>query len=344
MDERDLLRLIEGECSPEEAAAIQSWVAADPRRGELLDELRTVWRLTGGGARRWDIAAARRRLLRARNAAPNRTQPVAPSSSGARHALYPAVRWTRRFATAACVVAIAVVVDKSLSPTESSSEREYTTALGERATITLDDGTRVQLSVGTTLRVLRGSGGRSVELDGEAYFIVRHRPASPFIVRTARGTARDLGTEFSVRDYRNEAYLQVVVATDSVELFNNAPNDSGATLLTLRPRDRALIDQQGRVTVTSGVALDQYIAWTRGRLLFDDDSLATVLRELERWYDLRIGVGDPSLAAERITISFETESADEALSALAKVLAVRMTRDGRVVRLAPDGPVTPQQR
>jgi transmembrane sensor len=344
MDERDLLRLIEGECSPDEAAAIQAWVAADPKRGELLDELRAVWRLTGRATRAWDVAAARRRLLRAYNKPSNRTQPAAPASSGSRRALYPAMVWTRRLAIASCIVALAVVVDKALLPSETSPEREYATALGERATVTLDDGTRVQLSVGTTLRVLRGSGGRSVELDGEAYFIVRHRPATPFIVRTARGTARDLGTEFSVRDYWNEPYLQVVVATDSVELFNNAPNDSGATLLTLRPRDRALIDERGRVTVTTGVALERYIAWTRGRLIFDDDSVATVLRELERWYDLAIGVGDPSLRAERITISFETESADEALSALAKVLDVRMTRDGRTVRLAPDTPVTPQQR
>src|SRR5256886_13884738 len=49
----DLLRLIEGECSPEEAAAIQGWVAADPRRGELLDDLRAVWRPSGEGTRDW---------------------------------------------------------------------------------------------------------------------------------------------------------------------------------------------------------------------------------------------------------------------------------------------------
>src|SRR5256886_13582113 len=62
----DLLRLVEGECSPEEAAAIQAWVAADPARGELLDQVRALWRLTGDPSRPWDLAGARDRLLRVR--------------------------------------------------------------------------------------------------------------------------------------------------------------------------------------------------------------------------------------------------------------------------------------
>src|SRR6266581_1910057 len=54
----DLLRFVEGECSPAEAAAIQAWIAADSARGELLDELRAVWRLTGDLTRPWDVGAA----------------------------------------------------------------------------------------------------------------------------------------------------------------------------------------------------------------------------------------------------------------------------------------------
>lgn len=345
IDERDLLRLIDGECSPDEAAAIQAWVAADPKRGELLDELRTVWRLTGTGPRTWDVGAARRRLLRAYNA---RLEPrtSTPPSAASRNPWRTTVVWTRRAALASCVVAIAVIAVARLRPGEEAPLREYVTAPGERATVSLVDGTRVLLSVDTKLRVPRGYGaaGRGVELEGEAYFVVRHNPGAPFVVRTTRGTMKDLGTEFSVRAYRQESYLQVVVATDSVELFNNAPNDSGAVLLTLRPRDRAVIDERGHATLVSGVALDHYVSWTRGRLVFDDDSVAAVLEQLERWYDLDIAADDPSLGSERVTISFETESANEALSALAKVLDVRLTRTGRTARLVPVKSRSPQQR
>ncbi len=61
-EQADLLRLIEGDCSPEEAAAIQAWIAGDPKRGELWDELRAVWRITGDTTRDWGIPESLRRL------------------------------------------------------------------------------------------------------------------------------------------------------------------------------------------------------------------------------------------------------------------------------------------
>src|SRR6266516_1904775 len=60
--ESDLLRYVEGDCSPAEAAAIQEWIAADPRRGALIDKLQALWRVTGSATRRWDVSAAWRRL------------------------------------------------------------------------------------------------------------------------------------------------------------------------------------------------------------------------------------------------------------------------------------------
>ena len=198
----------------------------------------------------------------------------------------------------------------------------------------MPDGSRVLLSVGTRLLVPRDYGGvvRSVELEGEAYFVVRHDPARPFLVRTAHGTTEDLGTEFDVRAYREERSLQVVVAAGRVALRGKAAADS---VLMLRPRERGVIESSGSATITTRVSLQHYLAWTRGTLRFDDAPLSSVLGQLERWYDLDIQLADPSLAAERLTISFTTESADEAVTALAKVLGVRFTRADRAVRLVP---------
>ena len=64
IEEIDLLRLVEGDCSPEEAAALQAWIGAHPRRTQLVAELRAVWRLTGSTTRSWVVADARLRLLR----------------------------------------------------------------------------------------------------------------------------------------------------------------------------------------------------------------------------------------------------------------------------------------
>jgi len=78
MEQPDLLGFVEGDCSPDEAAAMQAWIAADPRRGALLEDLREVWRLTGRHTRSWVVAGARIRLL------PSRGRHAAQGSAGSR--------------------------------------------------------------------------------------------------------------------------------------------------------------------------------------------------------------------------------------------------------------------
>src|SRR6184192_1954513 len=70
MEQSDLLGFVEGDCSPDEAAAMQAWIAADPRRGALLEDLREVWRLTGRHTRSWVGAGVGRvsRTVRGREA------------------------------------------------------------------------------------------------------------------------------------------------------------------------------------------------------------------------------------------------------------------------------------
>ena len=334
INESDLLRFLEGECTREEARAIQAWIAADPKRAKLLDDLRAVWQLTGKASRRWGVAAAWERLRHARAPTPlppsvrrtRRREPARPTRSWT-------AGWQLRLATAAILaIAGALYGYRSARGTDA---REYTTAPGQRAELSLRDGSRVILSVDTRLRVPRGYGvsERVVELDGEAYFVARHDARRPLIVRTRHGIAEDLGTEFGVRAYRHENDVQVVVRAGSVAI--RGPQKADSVLLTLHPGDRGVVDAHGRATLATGVPLDRYLSWAAGRLVFDDDRLDTVIPQLERWYDLDIHLDDPSLGAERITIVFTTESPDEALATLAKVLDLRVLRTGRSVRFAP---------
>lgn len=327
----DLLRLIEGECSPTEAAAIQAWVAADSRRAELLDELRAVWRLTGATTRNWDVAAARERLLEARDRKPGARGPF-PEQPRAMSVTPPKWLWAVRIAALVVLTLTGAVLWRLRTP--RAALREYATARGERAELTFSDGSHVLLGVASRLRVPPDYGvrERTVELEGQAYFDVRHDAGRPFRVRTRHGTTEDLGTAFDVRAYDEEQYLQVVVAAGRVAL--RGANGS-AVALTLRPRDRAVIDGRGNATTTSGVRLSQYLAWTRGALVFNDVPVARVIAQLNRWYDLDIRTANQSLDDERLTISFTTQSADEALAALAQVLDLRVARAGRVVRLTP---------
>ena len=330
IEESELLRFVEGDCSPDEAAAIQAWIAADPRRGELLDEIRAVWRLTGSTTRPWVVAEARIRLLRSRG------RHAAQGSAGSSARPRPLRRAGPRFAMVRVAAAIACVVAGTLVwrlRPRVAPFREYATQPGQRLQLELPDSSRVLLSVGTRLRVSRdfGVSARAVELDGEAYFVVRHDPRRPFLVHTRWGVTEDLGTSFDVRAYPEDDYLQVVVAAGRVALRAGG----GDSVLSLRSRDRGVLDAHGGLRATSGVSLGDYLGWTRGTLVFHDAPLGEVVTQLERWYDVDIAVSGVAGSGERLTIAFATRSVDEALAMLAQVVDARWTRSGKTALLTP---------
>ncbi len=79
------------------------------------------------------------------------------------------------------------------------STQTYTTSLGSRKTVSLADGSRIELNTDTKLRIATSSAGRKVWLDrGEAYFEINHSAAIPFVVDVGAQRVTDLGTKFLV--------------------------------------------------------------------------------------------------------------------------------------------------
>src|SRR5690606_13337061 len=208
------------------------WVAADASRADLVATMRRAWDASGTLPPRLDVDAAWTRLsgrvgirtpADARGAATEPQRPhVLPFPERRAHPR-PARRFGRAAAAVAGLALGAAVWQLALRPDPATdpfvAARTYTTRPGQRAEMRLPDGTRVVLSVASTLRVPESYGdrSRSVALEGEAYFEVAHDDARPFRVHTARAIATDLGTRFGVRAYSGDA-VTVVVREGAVSL------------------------------------------------------------------------------------------------------------------------------
>src|SRR5206468_9531820 len=88
---------------------------------------------------------------------------------------------------------------------------------------------------------------RDVYLDGEAFFEVAHDARRPFAVHTARAVARDLGTRFNVRAYRDAADVVVAVAEGAVALKSS--QRLAADSVVLRQADVGRARPDGRLSV-----------------------------------------------------------------------------------------------
>jgi transmembrane sensor len=243
----------------------------------------------------------------------------------------------------------------STPPVVAVQMQEYTTARGQLASIFLGDGTRVVLAPESRLRVPKTIGqtasgvapesSREVTLEGNAFFDVVHDERRPFVVRTAAGIARDLGTSFEVRAYAESRSMRVTVVSGIVSLHRPArepASTSGiggenvgdtATLATLTRGDRATLPVGGPITLARNVDLGPTLAWTKGSLVFRGMRLDEVATELSRWYDLDVRLGDSTVANERLVLTVQNEPAAATLNLIALSLKLRVERNGRVVTL-----------
>ncbi len=210
----------------------------------------------------------------------------------------------------------------------AATMRRVATTRGQRAEISLDDGTRVVLGVDSRLEFPSDfeTGRRDVYLNGTAYFHVMHNAAKPFTVHTANAVTRDVGTQFVVRAYPGDRQTEVVVSDGSVAMGPRHESPDAETVLT---RDERGVVTTGAPGITvSRVDPAEYTGWMRGQLMFADTPLSEVVRELGRWYDTDVTIGDASLERLPFSASFTAESFREVVRTLTTVLPVRAVRRG----------------
>jgi ferric-dicitrate binding protein FerR (iron transport regulator) len=345
-----LSRYLSRECTAEEAATVERWIAAAPGRRHEVDVLRAAWECAGTLPMAHLAPSAYERFA-ARAGITEQPNAVRPATDRARRRVVltlhaPASPQRRRIAQVAAIAAAVVIAVASgivwrahRTPAvamTSGIARELTTKAAQRASLRLADGTQITLGPASRLRVASDYGvrERTVELEGEARFSVVHDARRPFVVRTANAVAEDLGTTFFVTAHRDDATTDVAVIEGSVALRSLLDGAKRGVALARGQLGRA--EPSGFISVSSGVDLEPYIARADGRLVFRKKPLSEVRRTLERWYDIRIDVSDTVLDRTRVSATFENKPAEEAVRSLARLLNVRLVQDGTVSRLVSD--------
>ncbi len=344
-----LERWLAGECTSAEAAAVSAWLAADPWNRTFLEELRRTMPMTKPATDGWDIDRAWSRMADPTGALPSRSVPrppnlapplrVVPGAGRRREWPVRPVRWLATAAAVVLAVGGTLLVERAAERQAmlpaAAAPRAFTTSRGQRLELRLADGTRVTLGPVSRLEVPveYGTAKRLVRLEGEAYFDVVHDSTRPFAVRTRYALARDLGTRFVVRARDGEPAVRVVVADGAVALGAALSAGHGGTVLTRGELGR--LDSAGASSVVRGVQLNRYLAWTEGRLVFEQAPVAEAAADISRWYDIDLALGDSALAARRLTVAFHDEPLEQMLDAFAFVAHARYERSGRRVTLYP---------
>ncbi len=320
-----------GDIDPAGRRAFAYWLRTSPEHVRAYLELAVIWNEGSGldPERKFDDETLAGTAL----AEGNILSLDRPSAAPSRHVPGPGRAGTRLFAIAASVF-VAVVgagvwlwIQRDL----------YTTDIGEQRSVTLADGSHIELNVRSRIRIHFTATERRIDLlDGQAYFHVAKDRARPFIVTTDGTSVRAVGTQFDVYRKKNGTTVTVLegtvaVLSSSLPLRNSPETRRPGTAATRNSAESIetaeLLLAAGEQAVITAQVTEQpakpdiaaVTAWTRKSLVFQSAPLIEVAEEFNRYNRRPLVVQSPEIHDFQISGIFS--SADP--SALLRFLEAR---------------------
>lgn len=255
-------------------------------------------------------------------------------------------RATRMAAAAAlAIIAIALIAYRIISPAPA----QYRADVGEVRHLTLPDGTIVDLDTDSRMLVRFTHETRTVEMrDGKAFFDIA-LDSRPFSVRVAGMTIEDIGTRFMIRTGTGrvsilvaEGKVRVHRAGSSARYVPGGPRtvDLSAGQLAEIPQTTAAI---AAIRELDRAAVERRLAWTRGMLVFEEETLRNAVAEVNRYSARERIVVDAAIANVMLGGTFRATDPVSFARAVenlgfCEVREGTMADGSRVLRLTPRRP------
>ena len=214
---------------------------------------------------------------------------------------------------------------ENLNRSKSATINQIIVPYGHRHSITLSDGTHVQLNAGSRLVFPAefSDNNREVYLKGEGYFEVFKNTEKPFIVKTDFIDIRVLGTVFNISAYEDEQTASAVLVEGKV-VVSQKNKLFGTTDKNLSPGQGCFYSSETKTSAIRNVDLYEYISWKDGLFLFKDKPLHTLILRLEKYYHRKILVEGTKLPNTIISGKLVlSDDIDEVMQYLAKTLEAR---------------------
>jgi transmembrane sensor len=255
-----------------------------------------------------------------------------PSAAEPRRLFAQWARLRKPMAVAAGLAALALSSVVGLEIYNNIRGETYTSGIGERRQVALDDGSSILLNTATNAVVHWTPTLREVSLTrGEAVFEVAKDPNRPFVVRAGVTTVKAIGTAFVVRN--DGGRVDVIVTEGVVEVMRT----DGALTQRLTAGHRAQIAraQPTHLETLAASETRRELAWETGWLEFDGQPLGEAVEQINRHNRRHVVVTDAALARRPIIGSFRAIDARGFANIAAATFDAEVIEDGDTLRIVP---------
>ena len=282
MDFELLNKYLRGEASESEVAELFQWIYADAQNRKEFIEYKKVWALTAQGNENetqiW-------RLLFA-----PRFKQQKLFKLYVQIAKYAAI-FLLLFGSGITLQYIGWGFNKEILVYQNSTT--ITAPLGQMTNVELPDGTKVMLNSGSSI-TYNGKfslGQRSVNLNGEAYFVVTKDQTHPFVVQTSVLNFIVHGTTFNIEAYSDTKNINTTLIEGSLGIADRSEKE----IILLVPGQNANYDTNTSKMTLSNVNTEIYTSWKDGLITFRNEKLKDIAHKIERWYNVEVVIQNPKL-------------------------------------------------
>ncbi|MDR0537455.1 MAG: FecR domain-containing protein [Tannerellaceae bacterium] len=203
-----------------------------------------------------------------------------------------------------------------------------TTERGEKAGMTLPDGSRVWLNAASRLTISNAYNKeeRRLNLEGEAYFEVAPDTMKPFLVQCKDMRIEALGTTFGVKAYDEDAVISTVLVEGKVRVA--MPEQT----TTIEPRERIVLNKSTREISTETVNPIHFTEWRKNRLRFENETFEDIARNISRIYNIDYTFADESIKTVTFTGTINNSNLEAILASISLTSYISCTlKDSSII-------------
>lgn len=303
MQEKDLIKFIEGKSNPTEKQTVIQWIRKDiehQKRFNIIKATHVAEKLDS--SKEINIENAYKYFTTQKNKR-KRTRRIALVAS----LVLPFLLWYT-------YTSLPYTNFTGAQNTLSSNIKVISTEYGDHEMITLPDGSTVTLNSNSSIKYHGDFDQtiRKVTLTGEAFFDIKRDETRPFIVHTEHLKVKVLGTSFNVKSYPKDEKIETTLVSGKVEVIQ----DKKKNAIVLQPSHRATFDKSKSDIKVDKVDSKSIVAWQEGKLIFDNTPLKQVILDLNRKYNVEFVVQSDALLQYKYTGEFDNLELEDVLELL----------------------------
>lgn len=191
---------------------------------------------------------------------------------------------------------------------------------GEHASITLPDGSKVNINANSTLiyNPLWWKISRNLKLTGEAFFEVEK--GNSFKVESEFGETSVLGTSFNI--YSRDSIYSVTCVSGKVKVEVSETENQ----IILNPNEKANLNRSGTLDIDKNIKSNNETSWINNNFSFTGIPFKMVIEEVARQYNVKIILND--IENHRYTGYFSGDrEIEEVLTLICSPFNITFTKD-----------------